>query len=873
MAFHQAGLGALSSGLNLEALLNASPFPYVLISTGLVILGANDAYLRMTGRTREEIVGHNAFDAYPPDPDDPDHAGFDVLQASLQRAIATRQPDHLAVVRYSIPRDTRDGRVYEERYWSAIHTPVLDERGEVAFLFQSPIDVTELVRLQQEGRGRSVQDDVDYQVAGSVFSRAQALEASNRVLDTERARLLSLFRQAPGFIAIVRGPQHVIDMVNESFYQLVGHRDVVGKPVSEALPELTGQGYDKLLGNVFNKREAFVGRQMKVMLQQHPDTPLSERYVDFVFQPFSDGDDKTAGVFIQGQDVTEQKHAQDALRISNERWTLAVEGAGDGVWDWNMASGEVIYSRRFREMFGYGEQEFPNRIESWRSRVHPEDLQGALAAVESGARTRTPVSYECRFLCRDGSWKWVRGRGLVVSFDSNHKPSRMTGTVTDISEKRQSEEIIWRQANFDALTGLPNRRLFRDRLDQEVMKADRSQHSLALMFIDLDRFKEVNDLLGHDAGDQLLVQAAHRLTDCLRKSDTVARLGGDEFTVVLTELDDLAHVEDVAQKILQTLAKPFVLNQQTVYVSGSVGITLYEADANTAEQLISNADQAMYAAKNAGRNQFRYFTPLMQERAHRRLRLASDLREALQAGQLEVLYQPVVELATANIMKAEALLRWNHVSLGHVEPSQFIPIAEETGLINEIGDWVFMQAAACARQWQDRLGRTVQISVNTSPVQYHATGPGTGLSRHLDTFGLRGSAVAVEITEGILLNASSTVTDRLFEYRDAGIQVAIDDFGTGYSSMQYLKKFDIDYLKIDQSFIRDMVADTSDRTIVSSIIVMAHELGLQVIAEGIETEEQRDLLRAAGCDYGQGFLFSKAVSAAAFEGLMQQDLH
>ncbi|RJG02895.1 EAL and GGDEF domain-containing protein [Noviherbaspirillum sedimenti] len=866
-----ARLGPLSESMDLEALVNASPFPYLLLSTSFVILGANDAYLRITARSREEIVDRKLFEAFPPDPGRPGNLSFDVIHESLCRVLATRQPDHLAVVNYNIPVQTPDGPVFEERYWSLIHTPVLDGRGEVAFIFQNPIDVTELVRLQQERHGRPVQDDVDYQIAGGVFSRAQALETTNRLLDMEREHLLNLFRQAPGFVAVVHGPQHMVNMVNEAFYQLVGHRDIVGKSIKNALPELAGQGYYGLLDQVFKTGNAFVGRQMKVRLQQQPGAPLSERYVDFVYQPFTGVQNETAGIFIQGHDVTEQKLAQDALQISNERWMRAVEGIGDGVWDWDIETGEVVYSRRFREMFGYSEQEFPDRIEAWTRRIHPEDLPGVLAVIDAGEYTREPVTMEFRFRCRDGSWKWVRSRGVAVGHDKNAKPSRMTGTVTDISEKRESEDRIWYQANFDALTGLPNRRLFRDRLDQEIRKAPRSEHSLCLMFIDLDRFKEVNDLMGHDAGDQLLVEAAKRLSQCVRSSDTVARLGGDEFTVILTELTDLAHVEDVAEKILKRLVEPFSLNQQTAYVSGSVGITLYNSDASTAEQLINNADQAMYAAKNAGRNQFRYFTASMQERAHYRLRLANDLREALAAGQLDVVYQPVVELATGHIAKAEALLRWNHPVLGQVEPSQFIPIAEETGLIKEIGDWVFQQAAGCSRQWQAQLGKVMQISVNASPVQIRSTEPGLNWLRYLEMLGLLGSSIVVEITEGLLLNASATVADKLIEYRDAGIQVAIDDFGTGYSSMQYLKKFDIDYLKIDRSFVRDMITDASDRTIVKSIIVMAHELGMQVIAEGIETNEQKEWLRAAGCDYAQGFLFSKAVTAEAFQQLMAQE--
>jgi diguanylate cyclase (GGDEF)-like protein/PAS domain S-box-containing protein len=675
---------------------------------------------------------------------------------------------------------------------------------------------------------------------------------------------------ASPFPFLLLSTTQVILGANDAYLRVTGRtqEDIVGKPLPDVLPELAGKGCQDLLNQAFTEGKACLCRQTKVALRPLPGGPLSERYIDFVFQPVTDADNKVTGILIQGHDVTEQKQVQNALRLSNERLKLAIESIGDGIWDWNMDSGEVLYSRRFLDMFGYSEHALPNRYEAWESHVHPDDLSHARAAVQTGIRTGEPGMAEYRFQCADGSWKWVRSRVTVVDYGEHDKPLRLLGTMSDISEIRKSDELVWRQANFDALTGLPNRRLFRDRLDQEVKKAHRSPQRLGLMFIDLDRFKEVNDLLGHDTGDRLLVEAARRVAHCVRDSDTVARLGGDEFTVILSELNDAAHVEDIAQKILHALAQPFSLDQHTVYISGSLGIALYEDGASTAEQMIRNADQAMYAAKNAGRKQFRHFTPSMQEKAQRRLRLAHDLREALATAQLKVHYQPVVELTSGKIVKAEALLRWNHRMLGPVAPAQFIPIAEETGLINALGDWVFQQAATCLRYWQSQLDQTVQVSINTSPAQFHSAEQGVDWLKYLEMLGLLGSTVVVEITEGLLLNASPAVADKLFAYRDGGIQVAIDDFGIGYSSMQYLKQFDIDYLKIDQSFVRDMVIDASDRTIIKSMIVMAHELGMQVIAEGIETMAQRDLLCAAGCDFGQGFLFSQAVSAEEFGRLM-----
>jgi diguanylate cyclase (GGDEF)-like protein/PAS domain S-box-containing protein len=574
------------------------------------------------------------------------------------------------------------------------------------------------------------------------------------------------------------------------------------------------------------------------------------------------------------RDITEQQRTQDALRISNERLKLAIEGSGEGIWDWDIRNDHYHFSDNLKRMMAWDpENESPEAIkDAMRKRIHPDDLpriRAALLAYIDGRES----AYSCEFRAQraDGVWLWMLSRGIIVARDDNGVPLLMTGTTSDISARKQADERIWHHANFDALTGLPNRRLFRDRLDQEVRKAARSGKQVALLFIDLDRFKQVNDLLGHDAGDLLLAQCAHRLKGCVRESDTVARLGGDEFTVILTAPESAARVEHVCQKILHTLESPFPIGKEVAYMSGSIGVTLYPNDATTSEELIRKADQAMYAAKNAGKNQFSYFTYAMDEKAHLRLRMASELRSALPAGQLEVYYQPVLDLADGRLVKAEALLRWHHPRLGLVEPTSFIPLAEETGQINQIGTWVFKEAASRSLQWSERLGAAFQIGVNKSPIQFLSHNDDADWLQHLNRLGLPGSSICIEITEGMLLHASSSVTDKLLQYRDAGIQVAIDDFGTGYSSMTYLKKFDIDYLKIDQSFVAEIATDQDSRTIAESIIVMAHRLGLKVIAEGIETEAQLALLKQAGCDYGQGFLFSAALQAQGFESLLMAD--
>ncbi|MGR9106401.1 MAG: EAL domain-containing protein [Gammaproteobacteria bacterium] len=448
---------------------------------------------------------------------------------------------------------------------------------------------------------------------------------------------------------------------------------------------------------------------------------------------------------------------------------------------------------------------------------------------------------------------------------------RCVALFSDITEKKQTDKLIWTQANYDSLTRLPNRRLFADRLEQEVRKAHRNSQCFALLFLDLDSFKEVNDTLGHHMGDELLVEASGRIRGCVRESDTVARLGGDEFTIILSELGGVADIERVAQSVINALNQPFQLGEDRAYVSASVGITVFPDDASTVEGLLRNADQAMYAAKNEGRGRCTYFTHSMQEAAKTRVQLGRDLRQALVENQFRVYYQPIVELSSGAVRKVEALLRWRHPQRGFISPADFIPIAEDTGAIHEIGDWVFRTAAAQAQQWCAHYGADFQISINKSPAQFYS---GNRIQDewidYLQEIGLDGRHIVIEITEGLLLNAETRVIDRLLNFRDAGVQVAIDDFGTGYSSLSYLKKFSIDYLKIDRSFTRSLAADSEDLALCEAVVVMAHKLGLKVIAEGVETPEQHDLLCRIGCDYAQGYLFAKPLKATDFERILQR---
>ncbi|AEI75392.1 diguanylate cyclase/phosphodiesterase [Cupriavidus necator N-1] len=443
---------------------------------------------------------------------------------------------------------------------------------------------------------------------------------------------------------------------------------------------------------------------------------------------------------------------------------------------------------------------------------------------------------------------------------------RRVALIHDMTEKRQAEEVIRHQANFDALTDLPNRRLFFDRLRQEIERSRGTQDVLALLFIDLDRFKEVNDTLGHDQGDLLLLEAARRIAASVRASDTVARLAGDEFTVILSAVGDAGVAGGIAEAILERIAAPYHLAGELVVVSASIGVATYPKDADNAEDLLVCADQAMFAAKEEGRNRWKVFTQALLHAERERLRITQDLRTALASGQFALHYQPIVNLRTGKVCKAEALIRWDHPARGPIHPADFIAVAEESGLIIDIGRWVLTEALDQLARWQVLLGNGFQISVNKSPVEFSAPASGPeSWSSMIERRNVPVGSLVIEITEGSLMEQNADVMDQLSRFQAAGIEIALDDFGTGYSSLSYLRRLDIDYIKIDQSFVRSLTRGPDDVALCRAIISMAHALRIRVIAEGVETESQRDILVAAGCDYGQGHYFCPPVEASAFE--------
>ncbi|PYT94168.1 MAG: diguanylate cyclase [Acidobacteria bacterium] len=565
------------------------------------------------------------------------------------------------------------------------------------------------------------------------------------------------------------------------------------------------------------------------------------------------------------------KRAQEALRESEERYALAARGANDGLWDWNIQTGHVYYSPRWKAMLGWHENEIGNGPEEWFNRIHDADRKRVKEEITAHRNGSTPhFESEHRMLHKDGTFRWMLNRGLAVFGDSG-KTLRMAGSQTDITERKVS----------DPLTGLPNRLLFIDRLGRLIKHAKRRKDALfAILFLDLDGFKMINDSMGHLIGDQLLLGVANRLEKCLRSTDTVARLGesftvarlgGDEFTVLLDDLKDPNDAKSAADRLMKALAPPFILGGKEVFTSVSIGIALSNSAYDEPEDMLRDADTAMYRAKSLGKARFEVFDADMRASVMARLQLETDLRGALEREEFRNFYQPIVSLDSGRIVGFEALLRWQHPTRGLLGPEEFILVAEETGLIRELGWWNLREACRQMSDWRTGSNgcQDLIISVNLSAKQFLQPNLVVDIRKLLHELSLSPGALKLEITESAVMADPSAAVEMLQQIKAIGIRLAIDDFGTGYSSLSYLHRFPLDTLKIDRSFIRDMQNEGEGMEIARTILPMANNLRLDVVAEGVETLEQVALLKQLHCKYAQGYYFSKPLSAENSTALLE----
>ena len=569
------------------------------------------------------------------------------------------------------------------------------------------------------------------------------------------------------------------------------------------------------------------------------------------------------------EDITHRKLAEEAVRKSEEQFRLTFESAPIGMAITTLDGKFKRVNQSLCEALDYTESELLKL--SFADISHPEDLDFHLSLEQKLANgEESDFQIEKRYIAKNGRPVDTLVKVVMVR-DSNGKPLHFNNQIVDITERKKMERQLLHDALHDALTGLPNRALFMDRLEQELKRTKtQTNYLFAVLFLDLDRFKVVNDSMGHLVGDKLLVEIARRLENCVRPTDTVARLGGDEFTILLENISDIEIATKVAEKIYQSLMIPFSLENYELFTTASIGIALSSQGYVKPEDILRDADLTMYSAKERGKARYEVFDRSMHTRAIERLHLENDLRRGIEREEFAVYYQPITSLSTGKISGFEALARWHHPERGFVSPGEFIPIAEETDLIIPLGNWLLEEACRQLRTWQIQYPKhpPFKISVNLSGKQLRESNLIEQIDRILAKTQLSPLSLKLEITESILMENLEAVTQTLLKLRERKIQLSIDDFGTGYSSLSYLHRFPVDTLKIDRSFVNEIRSGTENSAIVKAIVTLAHMLNMDVIAEGIETTAQLDQLKLLKCEHGQGYFFSKPLSREEAEELI-----
>lgn len=804
------------------------------LSTGVVIsdprlpdnpvIFANSGFTTITGYAVEEVLGRNCRFLQ----------GAETNPATidqLRQAVTQGQPFTGVLLNYR-----KDG----SPFWNELTiNPVFDHEGTLINFVGLQTDVTARKQAEATLEGLRRQNELILNSAGEGI---YGLDRTGKLTFINPAAARMLGWEADELVGkLIAGVVHASQPENDLYW-------------TSCLTDATTKG----------NNEHHVGEEV---FWRKDGTSF---WVEYISTPILENQE-LVGTVVTFQDITQRRRAEVALRESEERYAIAVQGAKDGLWDWNLKTNQVYFSPRWKSMLGWEETEISHHLDEWFSRIHPDDFETVKALLVAHLEGTTPdFEGEYRMLHRDGSYRWMLCRGLAVYANSG-KVARIAGSLTDITSRKRTEKQLLHDALHDALTDLPNRALFMDRLERSLERHKRNPNYLfAVLFLDLDRFKLVNDSLGHVVGNHLLVEISRRLQACIRAEDTVARLGGDEFVILLEVLDCPSDATRVAERIQQTLAQPFNLNGHEMFVTVSIGIALTATEYEQPEEMLRDADTAMYRAKALGKSRYEVFDTSMHTHAVTLLQLETDLRYAIERQEFELHYQPIVALKTDRLSGFEALVRWRHPQRGLVNPGAFIPIAEETGLINPIGWWVLQEACQQMQQWQQQfsLQPPLSISVNLSGKQLAQPDAVTRVEQILQITGLNPATLKLEITESsIMENAESTIA-RLQQLKALGIQLSIDDFGTGYSSLSYLYRFPIDTLKIDRSFINTMDVELEKLELVRTIATLAWNLNMDVVAEGVENDSQLTYLKSLGCEYAQGYLFSRPVDRQATEQLI-----
>lgn len=568
----------------------------------------------------------------------------------------------------------------------------------------------------------------------------------------------------------------------------------------------------------------------------------------------------------------ELQEKEELLRKSEERYQLALLASKDGIYDWDIKNNTVFYSKTWKKIIGYEESELPDTYEVLENLIHPEERKAVLNVRKKYLnREIDKYNIEYRFRKKDGSYIWIQDSALAM-WDNEGNPLRIIGTYTDIDGRKKREKIIFNMAYYDSLTGLPNRRYF-EKILKNILAFNENSYKAnkgIVLFLDLDNFKNINDTLGHDVGDKLLKIIANKLKEVLRKEDIISRFGGDEFLILQPNINTYEEAVESVNRIIDIFKDLWILGEHKLYITPSIGITVYPDDGEDVNIILRNADTAAYDAKFSGKNGYKFFEKSMFDQVLRKTEVEKALREAVKNNEFELYYQPQVEVSTGRIVSLEALMRWKNPELGFVSPVEFIPIAEETGLIVDIGEWVIRAACKQNKEWKNKGYCYDTIAVNVSSLQLRQRGFVELVKNILKEIGLKPEFLELEITESVLMESLEKSVEILNELRKIGVKTALDDFGTGYSSLNYLMKIPIDTLKIDKTFIDNVSTNYSQKSIIEGIIIIAHEMALDVVAEGVEVQEQLKILADKKCDKIQGYLFSKPYEAKDIEKILQK---
>ena len=811
---HRGTEGTPAKNIYLEQLFNNSPEAIALISSDDHVIRINESFTRMFGYTEDEAVGKTIDKLIVPGHLTGEHLA-NIDEVATGHSIRDRTV-----------RRHKSGDLLEVSF---VTTPVMGPDGQLA-AFGIYQDITE-----QERSGlvrRELEKAVETMQIGVTIT-----DLSGKIMYVNPAEA---------------------HMHGQTVEELIGQDVSVFAPSGERRPMTPEQIREMTTW----QREAINVRKDGTSL---PVSLLSDVVRDEQGEPVA--------MVTTSEDITVRVAAEKQLRESEERYALAARGAQDGLWDWDLVNNTLYLSPRWKTILGYADGDFGSKPEEWLSRVHVDDREGFEAEIQNHIQGHSPnLMSEHRLRRRDGEHCWVSCRGLVVR-DESGKPMRMAGSMTDITERKEAEQRLFHDAFHDALTGLPNRALFTNLLKRSIGHAQRSsRRRYAVLFLDLDRFKVLNDSLGHSYGDRLLVALGGRLEACLRPGDTVARLGGDEFIILLDDISEASDATRVADRVKHSLESPFNLGEHEVFTSVSIGISLGSTSYEDPDDVIRDADLAMYRAKSRGKGRYEMFDKEMHLNAVALLQLETDLRRALERSELEIFYQPIVMMETKAISCFEALVRWRHPVRGLLNPGVFISLAEETGLIVPLGRWVLENACRQVKEWQEAFPSNppLSVSVNVSPREIGQPDFVDAVLETIRSVDFDPNCLKLELTEGVLMESAEANVHVLRRLADEGVHVLIDDFGTGYSSLSYLHRFNVDTLKIDRSFVDAMAGTEENVEIIRTIITLARALGMTVIAEGVETEDQHKRLRELDCEEVQGFLFSQAVSAAKAKELLNQ---